>query len=170
MAKKQTLSVSKYLAGKAKDMADIRATHKRIRDNKDKFELAFYAINIVAQRAQWDGKVWMSAEPSVWHSWNGDANLSVCCQIEMSDVTSLKEGRVPDTLAVAEKVGFEFDTTDDYAGVNYAQRSYRATGEFGGVRVRLTIVADIAKDSQQCKKVKTGTEIKEVDKFEIVCE
>ena len=45
MAKKQTLSVSKYLAGKAKDMADIRATHKRIRDNKDKFELVFIITN-----------------------------------------------------------------------------------------------------------------------------
>ncbi len=169
MAKKQTLSVSKYLAGKAKDMADMRATQKRIRDNKDKFELAYYAINIVAQRAQWDGKVWLSADPTVWYTWNGDANLSICCQIEMSDITSLKEGRVPDTLAVAEKVGFEFDNTDDYIGTNYAQRYFRATGEFGGVRVRLTIIADIANDSQQCKKVKTGTEIKEVDKFEIVC-
>ena len=170
MAKKQTVSVSKYLSDKAKDMADIRAIQKRIREHKDKFNMAYHVINAIAHRAQLDGKVWMSADPSVWITWNGDANLSISCQIEMSEVTSLKEGRVPDTLAVAQGFGFEFDNTDDYTGINYAQRYFRATGEFGGVRVRLTIVADIANDSQQCKKVKTGTEIKEVGKFEIVCE
>jgi hypothetical protein len=169
MAKKLTVSVSKYLSGKAKDMADMRASQKRIRDNKDKFDIAYHVINAIAHRAQLDGKVWLSADPTVWYTWNGDANLSICCQIEMSDITSLKEGRVPDTLAVAQGFGFEFDNTDDYIGTNYAQRYFRATGEFGGVRVRLTIIADIANDSQQCKKVKTGTEIKEVDKFEIVC-
>ena len=170
MAKKQTVSVSKYIAGRNESIKDQRDTLARIKKHKDDFAMAFAAVNTVAKAAELDGKIWASADPEVYYRWNGEVEMSVTAHIEMEDVASLKEGRVPATIAVAEKVGFEFDITQDYASEHYAQRAYKAVGRFNGVRVRLTLAASVADNAEACKRVRVGTEMKEVPKYEIICD
>lgn len=170
MAKKQAVSVSKYLSERNESIKALRETNARIKKHANDFAMAFAAINVVARQAELDGKIWASADPEAWYRWNGDCELSVTAHIEMEKVASLKEGRVPATISAAEKAGFEFDVTQDYVSETYAQRSYKAVGTFNGVRVRLTLSACVADDAETCKRVRTGTELKEVPKYEIVCD
>ena len=170
MAKKQAVSISKYVNDRNESVRSMRESLARIKKHKDSFAIAFTAINLVANEAGKDGKIWASADPEAWYRYNGDVELSVTAHIEMESVMSLKEGRVPDTIALAEKVGFEFDITQDYTSEHYAQRAYKAVGTFAGVRVRLTLAASVADNAETCKRVFVGKEIKEVDKYEIVCD
>jgi hypothetical protein len=170
MAKKQAVSVSKFIADRNESIKSLRESNARIKKHANDFAMAFAAINAVARHAELDGKIWASADPEVWYRWNGDVELSVSAHIEMENVSSLKEGRVPATIAAAEKAGFEFDITQDYVSETYAQRSFKAIGNFNGVRVRLTLSASVADDAETCKRVYVGKEIKEVAKYEIVCE
>lgn len=170
MAKKQTLSVSKYVAEKTSSIRDIRDSISRVKQNKQAFDVAYAAINIVASAAQADNSVYLSASPEAYYRWNGDIEMSVYANIQIERVTSLKEGVVPKVLELATKVGFEFDVTQDYAYEHHASRDFKAVGHFAGVRVRLVITASLAMDSEGCRRVKVGTEIQEVDKYEIVCD
>ena len=170
MPKKQAMSVSKFLADRNESIKSMRESLARVKKHKDDFAVAFAALNIVARQAEMDGKIWASADPEVWYNWHGKAEMSVTAWLSLSKVTSLKEGRVPATLAVAEKAGFEFDITQDHVGENYAQREFKAVGHFNGVRVRLNITAEVAENAETCKRVQTGTEIKEVAKYEIICD
>ena len=170
MAKKQAVSVSKFIADRNESIKDQRNNIARIKKHKDDFAVAFAALNIIARHAELDGKIWASADPEVWYRWNGQVELSVSAHIEMESVPSLKEGRVPATIAIAEKAGFEFDITQDYVSESYAQRAYKAIGNFNGVRVRLTLAASVADNAETCKRVRVGTELKEVPKYEIVCD
>lgn len=170
MAKKQTLSVSKYVAEKTSSIRDIREAITRVKQNRQAFDVAYAAINIVASAAQSDNKVYLSASPEAYYRWDGDIEMSVFACIQIEQVTSLKEGLIPTVLEVATKAGFEFDITQDYAYEHHASRDFKAVGHFAGVRVRLVITASLAMDAENCRRVKVGTEIKEVDKYEIVCD
>lgn len=170
MAKKQTLSVAKYVTEKTNSIRDIRESVARIKQNKQSFDVAYAAINIIASAAQADNSVYLSASPEAYYKWNGDIEMSVFASIQIERVTSLKEGVIPTILELATKVGFEFDITQDYAYEHHASRDFKAVGNFAGVRVRLVITASLAMDAENCRRVKVGTEIKEVDKYEIVCD
>ena len=170
MAKKQTLSVTKYVTEKTSSIRDIRNAVSRVKKNKQAFDVAYAAINIVASAAQSDNAVYLSAAPEAYYRWDGSLEMSVYAAIQLERVTSLKDGLVPTVLEVATKTGFEFDITQDYAYEHHASRDFKAIGHFAGVRVRLVITASLAMDSENCKRVKVGTEIKEVDKYEIVCD
>jgi hypothetical protein len=169
MAKKQTLSISHFVADRAESLKNIRASVKRVTDNKDQFAMAYAAVNAVAKVAQLDGEVYINAEPSVWANWRDDKEFALVASITLMNVNSLKDGRVPQVLQAAEKAGFDFDATQDYVSETYAQREFKGTGLFNGVSVRMRITAELENETPNCRRVQTGTEIKEVAKYEIVC-
>ena len=169
MAKKQKLSISDFVADRAESLKAIRASVKRVMDNKDQFAMAYAAVNAVAKVAQLDGKVYLNAEPSVWNNWDDTVDAAMVASITLMDINSLKDGRVPQVLAAAEKAGFNFDATQDYVSETYAQREFKCTGSFNGVNVRMRITAELQDETPNCRRVQTGTEIREVAKYEIVC-
>lgn len=169
MAKKQTLSISHFVADRAESLKNIRASVKRVTDNKDQFAMAYAAVNAVAKVAQLDGEVFLNAEPSVWHGWRDDKEFALVANIILVNVVSLKDGRVPQVLQAAEKAGFDVDATQDYVSETFAQREFKGTGLFNGVSVRLRITAELQDETPNCRRIQTGTEIKEVAKYEIVC-
>ena len=124
----------------------------------------------VAQFAGLDGEVRVWAEPEVWCGWSGEESLTMTAYVTLVGVKSLKEGRVPATLATAMERGFEFEAPEDYAGKWSARRKYASTAKVGLVKVRLVIEADIADDAESCRKVQTGVELEPVAKYEIICD
>ncbi len=169
MAKKQLLSLSSFIVNRREAAARIRAEINNISRFKDDFAPAIALANRVAKAAILDGEAYMSAEPEVWFRWDDSAECNLRVTIVLQNIESLKDGRVPHVLGVAESLGFEFNKTEDYASANYAERTFRSELQLGKVQIKLRVVADIKDGSESCRKVQVGTEIKEVAKYEIVC-
>ena len=170
MRKPALLSMSSFIATRKEELARQRAALNEVAEQKDEFAAAYAVANVVAKAAMLDGDASLNAEPSLWARWDDTVSRTLRVYITLKNVESLKEGRVPYVLSVAEANGFEFDRTEDWTGETYASRTYRAAQMVGGVDIRLSIEADIKSDAQACRKVQVGTEIKEVAKYAIVCD
>ena len=170
MRKTALVSMSSFIADRREALARQRKTLADVIDHKDDFAPAYAVINKLAKTADNSGKVYISAEPEVYEYWDGEKSLTLRASITLQYVESLKEGRVPMMIELAESYGFTFDGTRDYASETYAERTYSGELKLGKVRVALRLTADIAADAQACKKVQVGTELKSVPKYEIVCE
>lgn len=170
MRKTALVSMSSFIADRREALARQRKSLAEVIEHKDDFAPAYAVVNKLAKAADNSGKVYISAEPEVYEYWDGEKSLTLRASITLQNVESLKEGRVPMMLEMAESYGFEFNDTRDWASETYAERTYRSEMKLGKVRVALRITADIASDAQACKKVQVGTELKSVPKYEIVCE
>ena len=170
MRKPALLSLTAFVATRREEIARQRAALGEVMLNKDAYAAAYAVANVIAKAAMLDGEAHVNAEPSVWRRYDDTYAKTLRVYITLKGVDSLKEGRVPRVLAVAEANGFEFDRTEDWTGDTYASRTYRATQSIGGVDIRLNVEADIKADAAACRKVQVGTEIKEVAKYAIVCD
>jgi len=169
MRKKALVSMSAFIADRKAALARQKQELGEIVAVKAAFAPAYAIVNRVAQAAALDNDVYAYAEPEVYVRWEGEIDKTLRAYINMYKIESLKEGRVPEVLALADKLGFEFAETKDYASENYAERTYRGTQKVGDVEVKLAITASIKEGAAGCRRVQVGTEIKQVPKFEIVC-
>jgi hypothetical protein len=83
--------------------------------------------------------------------------------ISMYDLESFKHDRL------AKVLGYLSETMDNMESEDWAHsinRDYRFTSSTHGV----TVSAYVRDDSPTCRKVLVGTELKTVEKFEIVCD
>ncbi len=170
MRKKALVSFSSFIADRKDALARMKREVAQFAAAKEMFAPAYGLVNQVAKAAALDGDSHVYAEPEVYVRWDGDdADLTLRAYVTLYKVESLKEGRVPFVLEQANKLGFDFDTTSDYASENYAERTYRSNLKVGAVQVKLNITASIKDDAENCRKVQVGVETKQVPKFEIVC-
>lgn len=170
MRKPALVSMSSFIAEQKAAIAERKGKLASINAHRAEFNAAYAVANQLAKAVALDGDYYVSAEPEVTLSWDGNPELSLRIYANMYGVESLKSGRVPRVLEAAERLGFEFHTTDDYASEYMAERTYRAKQTVGGVDIRLSLCATIKSDAEACRKVQIGTEIKEVAKYAIVCE
>lgn len=170
MRKTALVSMSSFIADRREALARQRKSLAEVIDHKDDFAPAYAVVNKLAKAADNSGKSYVTAEPEVWTHWDDEKTLTLRASITLQNVESLKEGRVPMMIEMAESYGFEFNDTRDWASETYAERTYRSEFKMGKVNIKLSLTADIASDAQACKRVQVGTELKSVPKFEIVCE
>lgn len=170
MRKPALVSMSSFIADRRESLANQRKSLALIIAHKDDFQPAYAILNKLAKTAENSGAVYLHADPEVYEYWDGEKSLTLRAGITLQNVDSLKDGRVPMMLELAESYGFTFDGTRDYASETYAERTFSGELKLGKVRVALRLVADIAADAQACKRVQVGTELKSVPKYEIVCE
>jgi prefoldin subunit 5 len=101
---------------------------------------------------------------------------SVILQISIvHDVTSMKEGIAPALMRSLLEAGFDVEKSTDRATESMADRVFEfkrpANDVTGTVQVNITFTAKLidAPDAT-CRKVQTGTEIREVPTYQLVCE
>ena len=91
------------------------------------------------------------------------------------DVTSMKEGIAPALMRSLLEAGFDVEKSTDRATESTADRVFEfkrpANDVTGTTQVNLTFTAKLidAPDAT-CRKVQTGTEIREVPTYRLVCE
>lgn len=158
-------SFSRVIADKRADIVRAREDVATLAAQADTFAPAYAVANTIAKfcKANDFGK-YVFANPSTWSATDNNLHISID-----DTVSSLKEGAIPAILEYILSMGFESKNTKDYVDNAYASRSYNFKSKIGGVQVTLTIQADVKDDSETCKRVQTGVEIKEVAKYEIVC-
>ena len=163
--KANIFSFARIIADKRADIVRAREDVATLAAQADTFAPAYAVANTIAKfcKANDFGK-YVYANPSTWSA--TDNNLHVTID---DTVSSLREGAIPAILEYVLSMGFESKNTKDYADDNFATRSYNFKSKIGGVQVTLTIQADIKDNSETCKRVQTGVEIKEIAKYEIVC-
>ena len=166
MARKTSaFSLSRIVANRRKNLAEVRQELSDIQAHAAEIRAALHVVNMVADYAaeidftKWSGvSTWMiGATPEL------NVNLE-------GTVSSLKQGPIVDIIDRAMACGFEPVGTSDYLNDWASQRSFKFTHNIAGVRIELKITANIADASETCRKVQVGTELKEVAKYEIVCE
>ena len=85
----------------------------------------------------------------------------------------MKEGIAPAFMRSLLEVGFDVEATKDNISDSTARRTYefKRPGSETMVAVDLTFNAQLVDSPDAtCRKVQTGTEIKEVPTYQLVCE
>ena len=85
-------------------------------------------------------------------------------------MSSLKQGAIVDILERAMACQFTAIGSSDYLSDWASQRNFKFEQTIAGVKIALRVTANIAEAAAACRKVRVGTELKEVNKYEIVCE
>ena len=89
------------------------------------------------------------------------------------EVTSMKEGIAPAFMRSLLEAGFDVEATKDTTSSSTARRTFdfKRPGSDRMIAVELTFNASLVDSPDAtCRKVQTGTEIKEVPTYQLVCE
>jgi hypothetical protein len=165
MAKKPALvSISKSIAAAKEDAKNARERAKQFAEARPILAGAEHDAEMVAKTAARVAQcryvntgIWLYSEPE----------LSVSFEVP---VTSLKEGAIIAVLEAAMDLGFLTEETTDYVKEYCAHRTYRFIKRYeNGSRCLLKITADVALDSESCRRIQTGVKLEEVPQFEMVC-
>ena len=133
------------------------------------FKPAFAIANSIARKAEsLDFARWMHATPETRTDWEGVVQNSLLLVIE-DYATSLKDGAVPAICEFVMAQGLEATGSDDWASDFIAERKFSFAGRIGQVDMQVRVIANIKDGSAACRKVVTGTTLKEVNTYEIVC-
>jgi hypothetical protein len=170
MARKaDILSFSKTIAEKRADVARARAEISSLADQSDAFKGAYAIANQIARKANALGFTrWTHATPETRTDWEGAVQNSLLVVVE-DWVTSLKDGPVPALCEFVMNQGLEATGSVDWASDCIAERKFKFAGKVGGVDLQVRVIANIKDGSESCRKVVTGTTLKEVNTYEIVC-
>lgn len=165
MARKASaFSLTNMIAKRREDLAAARDGLKALKENAPAFRAATHVANMVANHASEIGFTrWAHVTP-----YASFGNLELMVNLE-GYVDSLKEGAVIEILEQAMACGFEVTGSRDYLSEYASQRSFRFRQIIAGVKVDLTVVANIKEASESCRKVKVGTKLEEVAQYELVC-
>ena len=165
MARKTSaFSLSRIVATRRENLANARRELADLQAYAAEIRAALHVVNMVADyAAEIDFTKWSSVSTYM----HGTPEL--CVNLE-GTVSSLKQGAIVDIIDRAMACGFEPVGTSDYLNDWASQRSFKFTHSIAGVRIELKVTANIAEASAACRKVQVGTELKEVAKYEIVCE
>lgn len=170
MARKADIvSFSKLIASKREDLARARAEIAKLADQAAEFKAAYAIANLIARKAvALDFSRWMHADPETRIDWEGETKNTLTLVIE-DYATSLKDGAVPALCEFVMAQGLEAKGSTDWASDSFAERKFRFDGRIGTVDLQVRVVANIKDGSDACRKVVTGTTLREVNTYEIVC-
>ena len=170
MARKaNALSFTRTIAAKREDLARARAELATLADQADAFKPAFAIANSIARKAEsLEFARWMHATPETRVDWAGVVRNSLLLIVE-DYATSLKDGAVPAICEFVMAQGLEATGSDDWASDFIAERKFSFAGRIGQVDMQVRVIANIKDGSAACRKVVTGTTLKEVNTYEIVC-
>jgi hypothetical protein len=158
-------SFARTIADKRADVVRTRETINALASQADTFAPVYAVANTIAKfcKANDFGK-YVYANPTSWGVGFNSLHVSID-----DTVDSLSTGKIPAIVEFILEMGLNAKKSRDYADTSCASRSYNFETKIGGVEFTLTIEANIKDDSETCKRVQTGVEIKEVAKYEIVC-
>lgn len=170
MARKaDLLSFSKTIASKREDVARARAEITQLADQAAEFKAAYAIANLIARKAEsLNFGRWTHATPETRTDWEGVAQNSLLLVIE-DYVTSLKDGPIPAMCEFVMAQGLEATGSVDWASDCIAERKFKFAGRIGTVDLQVRVIANIKDGSDACRKVVTGTTLREVNTYEIVC-
>ena len=165
MARKSSaFTLSRIVATRRENLANARRELADLQAHAAEFRAALHVVNMVADYANdIDFTKWSSVSTYMFDT------PELCVNLE-GTVSSLKQGAIVDIIDRAMACGFEPVGTSDYLNDWASQRTFKFTHDIAGVRIELKVTANIAEASAACRKVQVGTELKEVAKYEIVCE
>lgn len=165
MARKSSaFSLSRIVANRRENLANARQELASLQARAAELRAALHVVNMVADyAAEIDFTKWSSVSTYMFDT------PELCVNLE-GTVSSLKQGAIVDIIDRAMACGFEPVGTSDYLNDWASQRTFKFTHDIAGVRIELKVTANIAEASAACRKVQVGTELKEVAKYEIVCE
>jgi hypothetical protein len=112
------------------------------------------------------------------YAWTNVCLWSKAVTLQVSiihDVTSMKEGVAPAVMRSLLEAGFDVEKSTDRATDISADRTFEfqrpANAVTGTIQVNISFTAKLvdAPDAT-CRKVQTGTEIREVPTYQLVCE
>jgi hypothetical protein len=172
MARKaQAFSMSATIKAKRENVAAARRELATLVDAGPTFAPAYAIANQIARMGEAFGFTnWLYASPSVDTSWDGNKSYSLDVHLEASGVDSLKTGPVAAMCESMLNLGLDPVGSVDYASEYMADRTFKFKGQAGLVDVHVKLVANIKRDATGCRKVQTGTELKEVATYAIVCD
>ena len=163
--KANIFSFARTIADKRADIVRTRETVNALATQASAFEPAYAVANTIAKFCESKGfGKYTYSNPTSWGTGFNSLHVSID-----DSVDSLSIGTIPAIAEFILSMGLEATKSRDYADSSCAIRSYHFKTKIGGVEFTLTIEASIKDDSQTCKRVQTGVEIKEVAKYEIVC-
>jgi hypothetical protein len=170
MARKaNAFSFTRTIADKREDLARARAEIAALAEQSDAFKAAYAIANTIARKAEsLDFARWMHATPETRTDWEGVAQNSLLLIVE-DYATSLKDGAVPALCEFVMAQGLDTTGSDDWTGEFSAERKFKFAGRVGQVDLQVRVIANIKDGSDACRKVVTGTTLKEVNTYEIVC-
>ena len=170
MARKaDILSFSKTIAEKRADVARIREDIAQLSEQAASFRPAYAIANLIARKATELGFTrWTHATPETRTDWEGVAQNSLMLVVE-DWVTSLKDGPVPALCEFVMAQGLDATGSVDWTSDCIAERKFKFAGRVGTVDLQVRVIANIKGGSDACRKVVTGTTLKEVNTYEIVC-
>lgn len=163
--KSSTFSLTGIIAKRRSYLAEARQELNMLQDRAAELRAAIHVVNMVADYAN-------EREFTQWNNvstWMLGNTPELVVGLE-GTVGSLKHGVIVDIIERAMACGFEVDHSTDHVSDWATQRVFTFKQEIAGVRVELKVTANIAANSATCRKVQVGTELKEVAKYEIVCE
>lgn len=164
-----TFSFTRTIAAKREDLARARKEVADLAALSADFAPAYAIANAIAKFADTQGfNKYVYATPSAYTSWDGQSNNRLDVSFD-GKVDSLKEGPVPALCEFILGFGLEAKDTTDYTNDYCASRTFKFTSNIGNVKLNVSFEAGVNEGSEACRKVLTGTEIKEVAKYEIVC-
>ena len=171
MARKADIvSFSKIIASKREDIARARAEVAQLAEQAAEFKPAYAIANLIARKAEsLDFARWVHATPETRTDWENVVHNTLTLVIE-DYATSLKNGAVPALCEFAMAQGLEATGSDDWASDFIAERKFSFGARIGQVDLRVRVIANIKEGSAACRKVVTGTTLKEVNTYAIVCE
>lgn len=170
MARKaDILSFSKTIAEKRADVARARAEISSLAEQSDAFKAAYAIANSIARKAEsLSFGRWTHATPETRTDWEGVVHNSLMLVIE-DYVTSLKDGAIPAMCEFVMAQGLDATGSVDWTSECIAERKFKFAGRIGTVDLQVRVVANIKDGSDACRKVVTGTTLREVNTYEIVC-
>ena len=167
--KASTFSFSRTIAAKREDLARARKEIADLSALSADFAPAYAIANSIAAFADSQGfNKYVYATPSTYTAWDGEIDNRLDITFDGS-VDSMKTGPVPALCEFIMGFGLDSKDTTDYATDWHASRIFKFAGKIGNVRLNVRFEACVNDGSEACRKVQTGTEIKEVAKYEIVC-
>ena len=165
MARKTSaFSLSRIVSTRRENLANARQELASLQAHAAELRAALHVVNMVADyAAEIDFTKWSSVSTYMFDTPELNVNLE-------GTVSSLKQGPIVDIIDRAMACGFEPVGSTDYLNDWASQRTFKFTHSIAGVRIELKVTANIAEASAACRKVQVGTELKEVAKYEIICE
>lgn len=122
---------------------------------------------VFARHPEINAYSWTSVQP-----WQDDFPVKLVVSVT-HEVISMKEGIAPAFMRSLLEAGFDIEATKDNISDSSARRTFefKRLGNESKIPVDLTFNAQLVDSPDAtCRKVQTGTEIKEVPTYQLVCE
>ena len=163
MAARKSLTLAQHIASKREQMRTLRESIKLLESQRDRFDAAYALLAPITKGADWTYN-----DPMAYSNWDGtvDASLRVLAEFRTND---LRGELITRKLQQALDLGLETVESTDHASEYSANRDFKFTTMVAGIKVYLTIRAEIV-EGGPCRKVQVGTKLVEEAVYELRCE